>query len=168
MFVFRPYHCKSGFGGLELCCSGHALVWPRRLSIGLSLCACLSLCRPIFLILGAITTVLHHWYVNIPSIIVLSYLVLNFVKHVIQTSLKSNSLTRNNCIVLYLYIYIVLLAVHTNQKRFQCERHREKPGIKSFRNHHKWNTCVHCANEYPVTRNHTQLWTWTVAKKSMT
>ena len=21
MFVFRPYYCKSGFGGLELCCS---------------------------------------------------------------------------------------------------------------------------------------------------
>jgi len=30
------------------------------------------------------------------------------------------------CIVLYLYIYIVLLAVHTNQKRFQCERPRKK------------------------------------------
>ena len=29
-------------------------------------------------------------------------------------------------IVLYLYIYIALLAVHTNQKRFQCERPREK------------------------------------------
>ena len=30
------------------------------------------------------------------------------------------------CIVLYLYIYITLLAVHTNQKRFQCERPRDK------------------------------------------
>ena len=30
------------------------------------------------------------------------------------------------CIVLYLYIYIALLAVHTNQKRVQCERPREK------------------------------------------
>src|SRR6218665_3062017 len=30
------------------------------------------------------------------------------------------------CIVLYLCIYIALLAVHTNQKRFQCERPREK------------------------------------------
>src|SRR6218665_563695 len=30
-----------------------------------------------------------------------------------------------DCIVLYLYI-IVFLAVHTNQKRFQCERPREK------------------------------------------
>src|SRR6218665_1938974 len=30
------------------------------------------------------------------------------------------------CIVLYLYIYIAPLAVHTNQKRFQCERPREK------------------------------------------
>ena len=30
------------------------------------------------------------------------------------------------CIALYLYIYIALLAVHTNQKRFQCERSREK------------------------------------------
>jgi len=27
---------------------------------------------------------------------------------------------------LYLYIYIVPLVVHTNQKRFQCERPREK------------------------------------------
>jgi len=31
-----------------------------------------------------------------------------------------------DCIVLYLNIYIVLLAVHTNQKCFQCERPREK------------------------------------------
>src|SRR6218665_2271330 len=29
-------------------------------------------------------------------------------------------------IVLYLYIYITFLEVHTNQKRFQCERPREK------------------------------------------
>ena len=33
------------------------------------------------------------------------------------------------CIVLYLYIYIALLAVHTNQKRFQCERSREKRAV---------------------------------------
>src|SRR6218665_1128372 len=33
------------------------------------------------------------------------------------------------CIVLYLYIYIALLAVHTNQKRFQCERPREKGAV---------------------------------------
>jgi len=33
-----------------------------------------------------------------------------------------------HCIVfvLYLYIYIARLAVHANQKRFQCERPREK------------------------------------------
>src|SRR6218665_801192 len=31
-----------------------------------------------------------------------------------------------NCIVLYLYIYIALLAVYTNQKCFQCDRPREK------------------------------------------
>jgi len=30
---------------------------------------------------------------------------------------------------LYLYIYIALLAVHTNQKRFQCERPREKSSV---------------------------------------
>src|SRR6218665_1979115 len=29
-------------------------------------------------------------------------------------------------IVLFLYIYIALLTAHTNQKRFQCERPREK------------------------------------------
>ena len=33
------------------------------------------------------------------------------------------------CIVLYLYIYIALPAVHTNQKRFQCERPREKRAV---------------------------------------
>ena len=33
------------------------------------------------------------------------------------------------CIVLYLFIYIALLAVHTNQKRFQCERPREKRAV---------------------------------------
>src|SRR6218665_1783595 len=35
----------------------------------------------------------------------------------------------SNCIVLYLYIYIALLAVHTNQKRFQCGRPREKKAV---------------------------------------
>jgi len=30
------------------------------------------------------------------------------------------------CIVLYLYIYIALLAVHANQKQFHCKRPREK------------------------------------------
>jgi len=30
---------------------------------------------------------------------------------------------------LYLYIYIALLEVHTNQKRFQCERPREKRAL---------------------------------------
>ena len=33
------------------------------------------------------------------------------------------------CIVLYLYIYIALLEVQTNQKRFQCERPREKRAV---------------------------------------
>src|SRR6218665_2754671 len=33
------------------------------------------------------------------------------------------------CIVLYLYISIALLAVHTNQKRFQCQRPREKRAV---------------------------------------
>src|SRR6218665_2924419 len=32
-------------------------------------------------------------------------------------------------IVLYPYIYIALLAVHTNQKRFQCKRPREKRAV---------------------------------------
>src|SRR6218665_1026345 len=31
--------------------------------------------------------------------------------------------------VLYLYIYIALLAVHTNQKCFQCERPRKKRAV---------------------------------------
>ena len=33
------------------------------------------------------------------------------------------------CIVLYLYIYMALLTVHTNQKCFQCERPREKRAV---------------------------------------
>ena|SRR6218665_1261088 len=33
------------------------------------------------------------------------------------------------CIVLCLNIYIALLAVHTNQKRFQCKRPREKRAV---------------------------------------
>ena len=37
-----------------------------------------------------------------------------------------------HCIVLYLYVYIELLAVHTNQKRFQCERHRERKARVSY------------------------------------
>jgi len=36
---------------------------------------------------------------------------------------------------LYLYIYIAFLAVaaHTNQKRFQCARHREKKAVLRLR-----------------------------------
>ena len=33
------------------------------------------------------------------------------------------------CIVLHLYIYIAPLEVHTNQKRFQCERPGEKRAV---------------------------------------
>src|SRR6218665_2006137 len=45
------------------------------------------------------------------------------------------------CIILYLYIYIARLAVHTNQKRFQCKRPREKRAV------HNKNTLdsVHCS-----------------------
>ena len=35
-------------------------------------------------------------------------------------------LLQRHGIVMYLCIYIALLAVHTNQKLFQCERAREK------------------------------------------
>src|SRR6218665_3475692 len=33
------------------------------------------------------------------------------------------------CMVVYLYIYIALHAVHINQKRFQCKRPREKIAV---------------------------------------
>src|SRR6218665_4004398 len=51
------------------------------------------------------------------------------------------------CIVLYLYIYIALLAAHTNQKRFQCERPREKKAVtrilsKSLSFIHSFITCI--------------------------
>jgi len=44
--------------------------------------------------------------------------------------------TNIHCIVLYLYIYKSLLAVHTNQKRFQCERPREERLQKCCSLHH--------------------------------
>ena len=43
MFVclcLGPTNCQSGFSGQELYCSGHALVWPCHLSIGLSVPVC--------------------------------------------------------------------------------------------------------------------------------
>src|SRR6218665_15670 len=43
--------------------------------------------------------------------------------------LSSKSSLTLYCIALYLYIYIALLAVQTNQKRFQCERPREKSAV---------------------------------------
>src|SRR6218665_2875470 len=47
-----------------------------------------------------------------------------------QTTLISYCLaTLLYCIILHLYIYIVLLEVHTNQKCFQCERPREKRAV---------------------------------------
>jgi len=36
---------------------------------------------------------------------------------------------RTSIIVLYFYIYVVLLAVHANQKRFQCEIPRQKRAV---------------------------------------
>ena len=42
-----------------------------------------------------------------------------------RSSLDADN-TQEDCIVLYLYICIALLAVHTNQKRFQCVIPREK------------------------------------------
>jgi len=35
-------------------------------------------------------------------------------------------------IVLYLYIYVALLTVHIKQKRFQCERPREKRAVMGW------------------------------------
>src|SRR6218665_561677 len=46
-----------------------------------------------------------------------------------DSEIKFLSKAYTNPIVLYLYIYIALLAVHTNQKRFQCERPREKRAV---------------------------------------
>ena len=40
--------------------------------------------------------------------------------------LRKTSELMSPSIVLYLYIYIVLRAMHTNQKRLQCDRPREK------------------------------------------
>ena len=45
---------------------------------------------------------------------------------IIPEGIKSLNNCQSSCgVVLYLYIYIALLAVHTNQKRFQGERPRE-------------------------------------------
>ena len=45
-----------------------------------------------------------------------------FIKNHRHTSIHASIY----CIVLHLYIYTAPLAVHTNQKRFQCERPKEK------------------------------------------
>src|SRR6218665_978079 len=52
------------------------------------------------------------------------------MKSLISTIATEDQSEALSCIVLYLYIYIALLAVHTNQKRFQCERPREKRELK--------------------------------------
>src|SRR6218665_2966155 len=49
-----------------------------------------------------------------------------FEPHCCRNSIRSIVLY---CILFYLSIYIALLAVHTNQKRFQCERPREKRAV---------------------------------------
>ena len=50
----------------------------------------------------------------------------NSTDEIIVNRLEAVYLGDVYCIVLYLYIYIARLAVHTNQKRFQCERPRKK------------------------------------------
>src|SRR6218665_579651 len=57
---------------------------------------------------------------------IIYYSVYILYSEIILGLIMSPSITELYCIVLYLYIYIALLAVHTNQKRFQCERPREK------------------------------------------
>jgi len=52
-------------------------------------------------------------------------------REIFERSLLPLAFITRMCIVLYLYIYIALLTVHTNQKRFQCERPREKRGVGS-------------------------------------
>ena len=49
--------------------------------------------------------------------------------HVCISSHNTGHSHRVHCIVLYLSIYKVLLAVHTNQKRFLCERPIEKKAV---------------------------------------
>ena len=39
------------------------------------------------------------------------------------------------CVVLYLFICIALLAVHTNQRRFQCETLREESSLEKTKRH---------------------------------
>ena len=65
----------------------------------------------------------------------LSVCLLCSVVHVILSQLMNYIFQLDNlplvlyCAVLYLYIFIALLAVHTNQKRFQCERPRERRAV---------------------------------------
>src|SRR6218665_2469383 len=56
-------------------------------------------------------------------------LIFNATWVVLILALKIIVLREMTCIVLYLYIYIALLEVHTNQKRFQSERPREKRAV---------------------------------------
>src|SRR5688572_7511726 len=47
----------------------------------------------------------------------------------VQCSITYLQSIQNLCLVLYLSIYIAPLAVHTNQRRSQCERPREKKEV---------------------------------------
>src|SRR6218665_2523905 len=46
--------------------------------------------------------------------------------HIHKCTLHTNMHICMHCVALYLYIYIALLAVHTNQKHFQRERDPER------------------------------------------
>ena len=60
---------------------------------------------------------------------------LNKTTRILQCNLRTY-LFSTFCVplVLYLYIYIALFAVHTNHKRFQSERPREKRAVSRERN----------------------------------
>jgi len=52
-----------------------------------------------------------------------------FRKEIVAVTMQYAVYIYYNCIVLYLYIYKALLAAHTNQKRLQCARPREKRAV---------------------------------------
>src|SRR6218665_1639720 len=67
-------------------------------------------------------------------IVMATIVVMVFAFHTINANIHGGSIeSKPNCllycIVLYIYIYIALLAVHTNQKCLQCERPREKRAV---------------------------------------
>ena len=70
---------------------------------------------------------IRFYFFRIESLIVLYSFIHSFILNIYIAPLQENH--SEALPTMYLYIYIALVALHTNQKRFQCERPREKRAV---------------------------------------